>query len=508
MCCRIAFRRQKTNPKLSWDEISKMHLSMLEKKSLNILIVDDDEDDFFITSEYLKKIQNGYQLNIEWCGRYKEALTQVCDGKHDIYFVDFRLGAKNGLDLIKEAIKASCQHPMILLTGKGNQEIDIMAMEAGAVDYLVKSELNVEKLERCIRYALGRFEYIKALKANEQKFRLFFEKSKDSVFLAEENLQFRDVNQGSVNLTDYTKNELLAMTLYDLFVNKDEQQLVEQELQTKGEIADKEIELFSKSKEKINCILTVSREMDGKGEVYMQGIIHNITILKKSEKAALHTEKLNAAQRLLRILAHEVRNPVNNIYLALEQLGPVLKEEEPRDLVEIIDRNSRRINALITELLDTSRPIEIVLEKLALQQIMDETIAVALDRITLKKIKLSVNYLASNAWIMADKTQLKIAFLNIVINAIEAMKEDEGKLIIEIKKETSGFLVSILDNGKGISEENLTRLFEPYFTSKPTGMGLGLASTLNIIKAHKGMIEVKSVLDEGTGFYISFDMVE
>ena len=248
--------------------------------------------------------------------------------------------------------------------------------------------------------------------------------------------------------------------------------------------------------------------MDGKGEVYMQGIIHNITILKKSEKAALHTEKLNAAQRLLRILAHEVRNPVNNIYLALEQLGPVLKEEEPRDLVEIIDRNSRRINALITELLDTSRPIEIVLEKLALQQIMDETIAVALDRITLKKIKLSVNYLASNAWIMADKTQLKIAFLNIVINAIEAMKEDEGKLIIEIKKETSGFLVSILDNGKGISEENLTRLFEPYFTSKPTGMGLGLASTLNIIKAHKGMIEVKSVLDEGTGFYISFDMVE
>ena len=481
---------------------------MLEKKSLNILIVDDDEDDFFITSEYLKKIQNGYQLNIEWCGRYKEALIQVCDGQHDIYFVDFRLGAKNGLDLIKEAIKANCQHPMILLTGKGNQEIDIMAMEAGAVDYLVKSELNVEKLERCIRYALGRFEYIKALKANEQKFRLFFEKSKDSVFLAEENLQFRDVNQGTVNLTDYTKNELLAMTLYDLFVNKDEQQLVEQELQTKGEIADKEIELFSKSKEKINCILTVSKEMDGKGEVYMQGIIHNITILKKSEKAALHTEKLNAAQRLLRILAHEVRNPVNNIYLALEQLGPVLKEEEPRDLVEIIDRNSRRINALITELLDTSRPIEIVLEKLALQQIMDETIAVALDRITLKKIKLSVNYPASNAWIMADKTQLKIAFLNIVINAIEAMKEDEGRLTIEIKKDTSGFLVSILDNGKGISEENLTRLFEPYFTSKPTGMGLGLASTLNIIKAHKGMIEVKSVLDEGTGFYISFDMVE
>ncbi len=297
------------------------------------------------------------------------------------------------------------------------------------------------------------------------------------------------------------------MTLYDLFVNKEEREFVEQELNNKGEISDKEVELLSKSKERINCILTVSKEIDGKGEVYMQGIIHNITILKKSEKAALHTEKLNAAQRLLRTLAHEVRNPVNNIYLALEQLVPVLKEEEPRDLVEIIDRNSRRINALITELLDTSRPIEIVLERLPLQQIMDETIAVALDRITLKKIKLSVNYIASNAWIMADKAQLKIAFLNIIINAIESMKEDEGKLAIEIKKEASSFIVSISDNGKGISEENLTRLFEPYFTSKLNGMGLGLASTLNIIKAHKGMIEVRSVVNEGTGFYVSFDSV-
>ncbi len=105
---------------------------MLEKKSLNILIVDDDEDDFFITSEYLKNIQNGYKLNIEWCGRYQDALNQVCDGKHDIYFVDFRLGAKNGLDLIKEAIQSNCQHPMILLTGKGNQEIDIIVGEVRA----------------------------------------------------------------------------------------------------------------------------------------------------------------------------------------------------------------------------------------------------------------------------------------------------------------------------------------------------------------------------------------
>jgi signal transduction histidine kinase len=239
----------------------------------------------------------------------------------------------------------------------------------------------------------------------------------------------------------------------------------------------------------------------------MQGIIHNITILKKSEKAALQTEKLNAAQRLLRSLAHEVRNPVNNIYLALEQLVPSIVDEDPKEMIEIIDRNSRRISALITELLDTSRPIEIQLEKIPLQQVMDESIVAALDRITLKKIKLVVNYTGTSAWVMADKTQLKIAFLNIIINAIEAMKEDEGELQIEIRKEAFKYMVIIGDNGNGISEENLTKLFEPYFTSKQNGMGLGLASTLNIIKAHKAMIEVQSNENVGTNFYISFDQL-
>ncbi len=124
------------------------------KIPLNILIIDDDEDDFFITSEYIKNIDNGYSFNIEWCPSYPEALGKICSSRHDIYFVDFRLGAKNGLDLIKDALENKCEEPMILLTGKGSNEIDIMAMQVGAVDYLIKSELTTEKLERCIRYGV------------------------------------------------------------------------------------------------------------------------------------------------------------------------------------------------------------------------------------------------------------------------------------------------------------------------------------------------------------------
>ena len=105
-----------------------------DNKIVNILIVDDDEDDFIITSWHIKKITNGYTFNIEWCADYDKAIVEMRKGDKDIYFVDFRLGIKTGLDLIKEAISFNCKEPMVLLTGVGNYEIDLQAMEAGAAE--------------------------------------------------------------------------------------------------------------------------------------------------------------------------------------------------------------------------------------------------------------------------------------------------------------------------------------------------------------------------------------
>ena len=112
-----------------------------------ILIVDDDEDDYLITSDLIRNIpSSGFTIN--WCYSYKDALEQMKNRAADIYFIDYRLGAKTGLDLLKEAIASGCEEPVILLTGKGNHTVDMEAMRVGAMDYLVKGELNEEKLER------------------------------------------------------------------------------------------------------------------------------------------------------------------------------------------------------------------------------------------------------------------------------------------------------------------------------------------------------------------------
>ena len=432
----------------------------------------------------------------------------ICDSRFHIYLVDYRLGAKTGLDLIKDAIKNGCEEPIILLTGKGNKEVDVLAMEAGAADYLVKAELNTEKLERCIRYAVGRYEFIKALKSNEKKFRNIFEKSKDAVFVANGELAFLDVNPATSEIFEYSKDELLQLNFYDLLSDKNDEGVIREQLNLQKEVDNKEVELITKTKEKITGIISISNELDDQGMPYVQGIIHDITNRKKSEKASLQTEKLRATERLVRTLAHEVRNPLNNINLSIEQLESEYTQEGTKIYIDIINRNSKRIGDLITELLDSSRPTDIILERISLQTVIDYAIASAIDRINLKKIKLERHYSNNTVYVMADMEKLKIALLNIIINAVEAMEENEGTLSISLNTNNHQHSIYIRDNGSGLSEENISRLFEPYFTLKRNGLGLGLAYTLNILQSHKALVDVKSQQGKGTTFILSFDEIK
>lgn len=475
---------------------------------VRVLIVDDDEDDFFITSDYLRGIQE-FQLQIDWQYRFNDAVQQLEKRAYDVYFVDYRLGAKTGLDFLKEATRIGVEEPIILLTGKGNKAVDIEAMQMGATDYLIKTELNTEKLERCIRYALDRMASLKALRANEIKYRTMFELSKDAVFIADEDLRFRDCNPATSGLLGYGKEELTQLSVYDLIDDENDKKIVQSLLKSEGQIADLEVELLTKDGEKKTCIISTTATDDRDGK-YFQGLVHDITNLRRAEKANLMVEKLGATGRLVRTLAHEVRNPLNNINMSVEQLthaGPA-DDDDATLFLDIIQRNSKRIGDIITELLDTSRPSELTFERYSLQQVVDDALAEAIDRITLQRINMQVKYANEPCFVMANREKLKIAFLNIIINAVEAMEPGKGVLSVTLDGVKDLHTLVIKDNGCGIPDENLSRLFEPYFTSKRNGMGLGLAATLNILQSHKAAVDVSSVLKQGTTFTIGFPAAE
>ena len=154
---------------------------------MRVLLIEDDEDDYLLTKELLREVF-GRQLLLEWIPSWQPALERVLESTHDVVIVDYRLGARNGLELVREAVHLGCCMPFIVLTGEGNREIDLEAMHAGATDYLVKSEITGPLLDRSIRYAIERRKSERHLAqlaqidqltglANRYRFREFLERS-------------------------------------------------------------------------------------------------------------------------------------------------------------------------------------------------------------------------------------------------------------------------------------------------------------------------------------------
>jgi PAS domain S-box-containing protein len=477
---------------------------MLKGNQIRIGVIDDDEDDFFIIKDYIREIEN-VNFVIDWLDNYQAAIDKIKKGAYHLYFLDYRLGNETGLELLQEATAMECDCPIVLLTGKGNKAIDIKAMQSGATDYLVKSELNAEKLERCIRYSLDRAESLRELKARENKYRNLFKGSKDAVFISDKNLVFTECNHAASLLFGFGNDELLQYSLFEFLKDETQKQKLRQLLAKEENTNDIEIQIQDQQGEIKPCLLSMSFQLDAHPHHLIHGIIHDITNIRKAEQANIQAQKLAANERLIRILAHEIRNPLNNITLAVEQLKTPSDDEEIQSyLVDIVQRNCTRINKIITELLDITKPLELKFERHSLQEILDESLSLATDRINLQHIRVEKNYPDSPIEIDVDRSKLIIAFTNLVINAIEAMETNKGELAVSISALPTTYSVSIRDNGKGIPDEFLPKLFEPFFTSKKNGMGLGLAACYSIIESHKGTIQVETKVDKGSNFIISF----
>lgn len=476
---------------------------MPHSEKIRIAVVDDDEDDYFIINDYISEIE-GKKMVVDWYRDYATALRKIEEKAYHLYFIDYRLGSQSGLELLQEAWRLGCDEPIVLLTGKGNKSIDIMAMENGATDYLVKSELTTEKLERCIRYSLDRATFLKELKARENKYRNLFENSKDAVFIANRQLLFQEFNHTASQLLGLTINDR-QQHLYDYLKDGGQVKQITRSLEAGKNIKDLEIRLYPPGQETKVCLLSLSFQENAEDELLVHGIIHDITNIKKAELSNLQSEKLAANERLVRMLAHEIRNPLNNISLSTENLVSMSDGNEvEKSLLSILQRNSARINQIITDLLNLTRAPELIFEKYSLQEIVDESLDIARDRIDLQKAEVEKKYPCDSLEIEADKSRLIIAISNILINAVEAMEPGKGKLAVSLYSSEDNYSVSIRDNGSGISEEYISKLFDPFFTLKKNGMGLGLAVSYSIIQSHKGAITVETAPGKGTNFILNF----
>src|SRR5688572_30820011 len=188
------------------------------KQNVKVLLIEDDEDDALLAKEYLAEADN-FNFEVFWEKEVLRARREMLEDGYDIFLIDYRLGVENGLDLVKFIRDEGVLTPSIILTGKGDLKVDMDASVYGAADYLVKTELNPQILERSIRYTLSQSRIIKELAEKEKKFRSLFERSIDPIFLATDKLEVVDVNHSFQEFFGYHEEGDLV-TVDAMFVNR------------------------------------------------------------------------------------------------------------------------------------------------------------------------------------------------------------------------------------------------------------------------------------------------
>jgi Amt family ammonium transporter len=224
--------------------------------------------------------------------------------------------------------------------------------------------------------------------------------------------------------------------------------------------------------------------------------------LKRTQDKLIQSEKLAALGKLSAGIAHEIRNPLTSIKVLIHSLAEKIKDTETKEKdIKVLEDEIERVNQIIKRFLDFVRPKEPEFSLVDINQILEGTINLVSGKVKEQNAVLNKE-LSSLPHIQADQEQMRQVFLNLFLNAVQAMPEG-GKLRIKTRLRGQCIQIEIQDEGTGIPDQIKDKLFEPFFTMKEEGIGLGLSIVKRIIDDHKGSIEVRNNYPKGTVFTIN-----
>lgn len=254
-------------------------------------------------------------------------------------------------------------------------------------------------------------------------------------------------------------------------------------------------------------------------------ILRDVTHERKEDETLLESERLNAVKLLAAGVAHEIGNPLNALTIHLQLVERELaglrspdsgsrpgeiagaKWDEIGELVGIARDEVSRLDLIITQFLRAIRPSKPSLHVCRIETLLKETVTLLKQEIQDRRIQVELEMATSLPKVRIDRSQMKQAFFNIIRNAFQAMP-DGGVLQVHVSRSDQHLAVSFRDNGVGINADDMGRLFEPYYTTREEGSGLGLMIVQRIVQDHGGQIEIVSKKDVGTSLTVLLPLVE
>lgn len=380
----------------------------------SVVIIDDDRNILELTSLILTK--NGFQTYT--ADRACDGIALISRYAPDLVLLDYIMPESDGLSVLQQIKSSFPDTYVVMLTGKGSEEVAVELMKNGASEYILKPFNNRNLIERL-----------------------------------ENVLRIREIELHNRALQ---KQQVLLLS----------------------EIEQWNLDLKKRVREKSDALQIALEEI-------------------------ARSEKLAAMGYLSAGMAHEIRNPLNSISLFVQLMHQTTTEPDQLEYQAKILKEVDRIDSIIRKLLDASRRTRSISSDVQVNQIIDAALEAFSPQTEARKIKVERHYRCVPPPITADPAELEQIFTNLFLNALDAMSHD-GCLSIEVFEMNSRVIIRVSDSGSGINDDVLPSIFEPFFSTKNRGTGMGLPVAQRIARMYEGNMEVESTSPEGTTFRLEF----
>lgn len=513
------------------------------QKRFNILIIDDNRK----LAQNLTDVfdANGFRTAVASDGH---SALKICRKRQfDLALVDIKLPDIDGLRLVEKLTELRSETEYIMITGHGSLENAIEAVRQRKIASFEMKPLDMvrilvfirqiaarKKAEDKLRQYREKLEEIvgertselrksnkqlreeikvrkrteKAHQESEMKLRSVTASANDAIIILDNIGNISYWNKAAKKILGYSSREVLGKECHILlapkrFYDDYKKGFANFREAGKGPVIGKTLELVAVKKNGIEFPIELSvSAVKLKGKWNAIGILRDITERKEMEEKLMRQEKLAMLGQLAGGIGHELRNPLGAIKNAAYFLNMALEkpELEVKETLELLDKEISTSERIISSLLGFARPKPPSRHKIDVQEIIDKVVL----RATIPEgIRVVTHFENEVPHILADSGQLSQVFGNLVLNATQAMPEG-GKLVIESRlDDAKRVAISFTDTGEGIPGEIIKKLFEPLFTTKAKGIGLGLAVTKTLVEGHGGTIKVQSKVGKGSTFTVN-----
>ncbi len=475
--------------------------------TVNILLVEDDEDDYLITSEVLEEVQDeGFRL--EWVQDYETGLEHLEQNAVSVCLVDYRIGAHTGLEFLKVAKEKGIKCPVILLTGVGQRDVDVAATEAGAADFLDKSSLTPELVERSIRYAIAHAEAMDDLEEQSSFLSATLEYSGACIAALDDERRLRTCNRRFEDLLQHYMQELEDCPPGDTAC------AIQSLAAQLREAPDHEIEFTDPD----GRVFEIRKNPTPHGGAVIFAV--DISDQKAVEANLIKSKHdVEAASRakssFLANMSHEFRTPLHGIMGFSDLILQVGEDDDIKEFAEQIRESSVHLLEIINTVLAYSRleagqhPFESS-ELLDVDCLIEFCIKQVLPAAQTRNISVREQIDPRLLGLNCDTTAVRRILINLLSNAVRFSNED-GKVEVDLTITDDGCLsVSVSDDGIGMKPEQVDKAFLPFhqigggYDRQCDGTGLGLPMVKSLAALHDAEVSIETQLGEGTCVTVLF----